>query len=390
MPLQSMPEVIWEIAFVLPNLRLDPDAEDPWDPQIDLGLDEVAIASPRDERVKAFITRFPQAGPLLASFRDEQGKQIEPAVLIVREDFFERTGRQSTPLVSFRNAAAIAYLLLGRARAINDNAWSVAVWSDSFDFHPASIDRAGSLTVITPAVLSSSLEANHYNATPSPGIPEVGPRLFCDGYLVRALGGEWRRRFRSRRGDDSFSRVLFRSLELAYMASATPLKNQASLYDLGILIGLWISALEILAHPGPGEKVRQTDVLKLVAGYEWDHKVLREPRYKIRIGKNLRLGGTAIQRATNHLYAARNRFLHGEPVNQDLLQPVLGKRRVALLRVVPLVYRAALEGYLLPRYPRSRTFSDAPDSAFELFWREEYEKALLRLMGYAARGKRKR
>ena len=387
---QRTPDVEWEMAFVLPNLRLDPEADDPWVPQIDLGLDEIAIVSPRDERVQAFTQRFPETGPFLASFRDEQGEQVEPAVLVVRRDVVERMGRTLSPLVSFRNAAALAHLLLGRTREINGNRWSVARWSDSFDFHPASIDLAGSLTLITPAVLSFSLEAKHYNATPSPGIPEVGPRLFSDGYLARALGAEWRRRFVIRRRDDSFGRVLFRSLELAYMASATPLKNQASLHDLGSLVSLWISALEILAHPGPGAIVHQTHVIDLLAGYEWHHNVLRAPRYVIRLGKKRRLKGTAIQRAANHLYAARNRFLHGEPVSQDLLQPVLGKQRVALLDVAPLVYRAALEGYLLSRHPRSGSFSDAPDSFFELTLREEYDQAMLRLMGYAGRRHRRK
>ena len=371
------------MAFVLPNLHLDPEeASDPRESSINLGLGEIAIVSPRDERVQAFVQRFPEAGSLLKSFRDEQGRPVEPATLIVREETALQMKRQMSPLVSFRNAAAVSHLLLGRARAINDNAWSVVVWSDTFDFHPASISLTGTITVISPAVMSFALDAEKYNATPSPGIPEAGPRLFGDGYLARALGSEWKRRFLNRRREDSFGRVLFRSLELAYIAAATPLKNQASLHDLGTLVALWVNALEILAHPGKGKQVQQTNVVDLLGAYQWEEPRLQQPRYKLKIGRKVKRQGNAIQRAVNYMYAARNRFLHGEPVGESVLRPVLGKQRVVLLRVASLVYRAALEGYLIRRYPRASILSDAPDSSFELFMRNEYDQALLRLMGY--------
>ena len=49
-------------------------------------------------------------------------------------------------------------------------------------------------------------------------------------------------------GTEDARRRLFRALQVAYQASATPIKNQATIHDLGVGIALWVSALEVLVH----------------------------------------------------------------------------------------------------------------------------------------------
>jgi hypothetical protein len=119
-------------------------------------------------------------------------------------------------------------------------------------------------------------------------------------------------------GDDSTKNLrLFRSLEMARAASKRPGGSDATQYDVGRAVALWVSAFEILAHDG-----RHADfgrVLSLLDRVQW----LRQP-FKVRdrtviyrqqsIPTNL--AGVIYER----LYRARNDFLHGNPVTDETLR----------------------------------------------------------------------
>jgi len=84
----------------------------------------------------------------------------------------------------------------------------------------------------------------------SPGIAKAHSKNdFYDKNLFDALLEKWCEYFIKKKQRDWSLIALFRSLEMAYRASAMPFGNQGSLHDYGANISLWVSAFEILVHP---------------------------------------------------------------------------------------------------------------------------------------------
>ena len=70
-----------------------------------------------------------------------------------------------------------------------------------------------------------------------------------DQPLLGAIPARWKHCFVD--GDDSVvDRRLFRALEMARAASKMPGGSDATDYDVGRAVAMWVSAFEILAHDG--------------------------------------------------------------------------------------------------------------------------------------------
>jgi hypothetical protein len=69
--------------------------------------------------------------------------------------------------------------------------------------------------------------------------------------MFEALFRRWKRHYLAR-GRLWSDRALFRSLNMAANAAQLPGGIDTTLYDLGRMTGLWVSAFEILAHPHTG------------------------------------------------------------------------------------------------------------------------------------------
>ena len=74
-----------------------------------------------------------------------------------------------------------------------------------------------------------------------------------DEPLLQTLIERWEIRFGTK-DPDWPDRALFRSLNMAYHAAHTPFDAARTPYDAGLLVGLWVSAYEILVHGGPSGK----------------------------------------------------------------------------------------------------------------------------------------
>jgi hypothetical protein len=316
---------------------------------------------------------------ILGAFQDEYGKPYHPAVLLVRSETSKDLKNDLEAYVAFRNAIAMSVVLRGRASVVLDRGSPTGTWSDTFDFHPAQLSGTGRMILQSPALLSLVSDTARLHLTHSAYVQLEGRRLWLDHYLFWALGKTWARRFAPKPRRDAFSQRAFRSLEVAYQACGVGAKNEASLHEYGTQIALWVSACEILAWPGRRRADLQA-VLDLLAGFHGSRSTMRK-RYSIRYrGQRLRL--TAPQRAYTHLYAARNDFLHGNPVGMNTMMRLTRRRDVSLPRIAAIVYRTALASYLNTRYPIDVSLRDLKDRSIEMFDHHHFEEAFAEAFGY--------
>lgn len=145
---------------------------------------------------------------------------------------------------------------------------------------------------------------------------------------------------------------------MAYQAALLPSSFLESIYDIGVGIGLWVSAFECLVHGGIGS-VRLSDVLALFPRLRWNISSLNAQSYIL----CQRHGGTSVSfvgKLYEELYHARNDFLHGNPVTAGSIFPIITSRTVGFQSVAPLVYGAALFAFLGIQMPALTT--DTPEA----------------------------
>src|SRR5262245_51804676 len=76
----------------------------------------------------------------------------------------------------------------------------------------------------------------------------------------------------------------FRALEVAFHASLFPADGLTSINDVGTRIALWVSAFEVLCHPGGG--VNKRHVQGVISGAPFSNKSLLSTRFTIKYGGN--------------------------------------------------------------------------------------------------------
>ena len=128
---------------------------------------------------------------------------------------------------------------------------------------------------------------------------------------------------------------------MANQASRIPAGTDATFYDVGRSIALWISAFEILAHSGKGGRSGPVEVVKLLNRIPWLRPRLRASRFNIDVkGRK----GAFPAWLYGLIYRARNDFLHGNPATaRDLRIDRSGK---SLFVYAAPLYRMALAAFL--------------------------------------------
>lgn len=108
---------------------------------------------------------------------------------------------------------------------------------------------------------------------------------------------------------------MFRSLNMANQASQIPAGSDTTFYDVGHAIALWVSAFEILAHPGMG-KSGLYRVYGLLEDVAWECSRSRYRRYKAhKIGKKNSPRRPLACWIYGEIYRARNDFLENYMVD---------------------------------------------------------------------------
>jgi hypothetical protein len=310
----------------MPNVTLDEAIE----------ASHAALVPCSDRRLCAIAGRRPALKTFLEAFRDEFGTPILPTVAMFRGDAPDGV-RTDTAIGGLRDAVCVSAIVAGWSM---QSANGTIIHSDAFDVYPWFVGLHDHLGAVTPAMVGiHNVEKLQAQSAPALGRRHLSTtgmdRPLLDAILVR-----WRCCFVD--GDDSTKNLrLFRSLEMARAASKRPGGSDATQYDVGRAVALWVSAFEILAHDG-----RHADfgrVLSLLDRVRW----LRQP-FKVRdrtviyrqqsIPTNL--AGVIYER----LYRARNDFLHGNPVSDETLR--LERCRQSALHFAAPLFRLALTAAL--------------------------------------------
>jgi hypothetical protein len=354
----------WVWGYVLHNLTLKEPLE----------CEYLAIVPHSDARVQPIVGESPLARCLVENFTDQLGRPRHPSVLVLREDT-PATIRQIDAVVSFRNLIAITCVIFGWQQSIGGPTVWGTLYSDYFDFYPTTITADGkAVRTITPAVNDFGYPKEIHGQT-SPGLPSIQSlgMVEPDESLVHLLMEAWNDLYVGPKRFEHEATALFRSLQVAYLAAAMPMSNERSIHDYGTAIALWVSAFEILAHPvasGGTGKADFEKVKELLEKHVWSRPELRECKHVVIYGGN-KHDANLVVNLYWQLYRARNDFLHGNPVSREHLFPFGNDKRPPLPHLAPLVYKAALLGYLdrfefRAKEPRPDLAAmELPDPAFD-------------------------
>lgn len=328
----------WVPVLVMPNL----DVEEP------VGTGDIAIVRTSDPRVAIVIDKEPNLRTFVRRFTDAFGEKLAPSVLIIRDDA-PNSFRDVSAIGGFRDAIAFSTIVAGRALHVTKGGgFGYPTWAETFDFYTWMLGRDGEhLIAQTPAMMGSHTVEKFHGQT-TPGLPQVEllPH-YIDGPIFDEVMRRWTRRF----GGDEVSwedRALFRSLNMAHAAMMMPGGVEYGFYDVGRLLTLWISAFEILLHPGPGGGVGEIQVLDLLDSVDWLDPRCREIAHPVKTGKRPAVMRSVAAALYDRIYKLRSDFQHGNDVTTEQL---LTESKAPLLLVASSLYRCALSKFLDLKIP---------------------------------------
>jgi hypothetical protein len=337
----------------------------------------LALVPHNDQRLIELADSSKAVDKLLTSFTDQFGVREQPSAILVRSNALPKIDFYA--VACFRNAIAISSIIEGSATQLAGGTAGYPLWSDSFDLYAFTITLSDNLM----AWSSASHEVNDSDSFVGQRAPQIpsGARLHfgIDRDILAGCLRLWDRRFVKRRRERS-TRILFRSLEIAYQASRVPAagSHAATIHDLGTGRSLWVSALEILSHPMNGNANLQT-VVDLLGRFPLEKPKLQAKRFNLTYRGNTQKVNW-LQKLYHELYKARNDFLHGNDVSLTRLYPSRKKTGPTLLRCAPLIFKAALTAFLPPpksRQPRNLT-EQTTQYLFAYQSLTRYERALYR------------
>lgn len=327
----------WTPVWAMPNVSVDYSVDSQF----------VAIVNCRDDRITEVAKRHPVLTKFLNRFRTEFGALVWPTIIMFRAGAPENI-RSVTALAAFRDVVSICAISSSHSRLLTWGRPVGIMFSDAFDFYPWVLgsDWSDRLYAFTPAISGiHQLEKLHAQSAPAIGNRNLGGGDL-DETLLEALLGRWQDRFGA--GNETTEHLrLFRAIDMARAASRMPGSTDATFYDGGRAVALWVSAFEILAHD---KRVDLKRVLNLLHGVQWVRQSLAVLDRTIKYGHSTINTNTAgeIYRA---LHRVRNDFLHGEPVTQQtLLLPRNGRH---ILHFAAPLFRLALTAYLDLRFENS-------------------------------------
>ena len=317
--------------FALPHI----DVQEP------IEVDGVAVVTLRDQRLKVLAKKHRRFAMYMRRFKTEFGQQIWPSVLIRKVSSPEQY-RSAEALAGFRDAIAISVIPYSWALALRfENTFGIR-YANWFSFYPWMVDAKYDGLVMQSMAQLGYHEVKALKAQTAAGFSyqPLSERMI-DKPLLNALLERWEERFKT----DTPSRenvALFRALNMALSAAMLPGNVEVTIYDIGKAIALWVSAFEILAHPGRVVGYRQ--VYELLEKAKWNLSECCETRYEpygYKQGKPKRSLAVWLYGELNR---ARNDFLHGNSISGHRLIVPPGKQALHLY-AAPL-FRMALTAFL--------------------------------------------
>jgi hypothetical protein len=358
----------WSPILVLPNVDMRGSVK----------TAKAALTKRDDTRVQEIIKEHPSFGSFLSKFKGQFGEKVYPSILLLRKDagasYFT-----ATAVSAFRDLVACSVVPLARARRLKYVRPQPLAYSNIFAFYPWMIDKNfDDLIISTPAVLGTHLLSEFKGQS----FPEQSQASVfesdIDVPLAKALLATWTKRYGPT--DETWEdRALFRSLNMANEAARMPAVTAATFYEFGRSLALWVSAFEILTHPGGEGEANIHTVFAALKNASWTDETLAEEKYPV--GKKQTLRNLACL-VCDRIYALRNDFLHGNEVTADQL--TVGKEARQMIDYAACLYRFALAARLKLTFPGEMPCLDEPKKfgkyiadhmAFESP-QKEYEDAL--------------
>jgi hypothetical protein len=323
----------WTSQAVLANVALS-DA-------IEIGC--AAFVPTNDPRVQAINEAHPIHATFLERFTDAFAQPIHPTVLLVRSTT-PGSYRSVNAMASIRDILSVSVVPRARARHIQRKGINRICFSRTFDFYPWMVGQDHEHLVMSTPAISGFHDINSF-------MGQVAPEVHCaqmsssdlDKPLFDALVERWRDFYDDRKPSWDNAKLM-RSLNMAYHASQPPADQGTTIFDYGRILALWVSAFEILVHPGEGGRATAKEVLKLLGKDVWINKKCKETGARI----------------YEKIYKCRNDFLHGNPIDVELSQPLM--TRDSLFGVSAPLYRMALMAFLDLKCKEPQSSLEDPDS----------------------------
>jgi len=316
----------------LPNLTIKDSIESEF----------IAITNEKDERIKAIAQTNSIAKHLMSSFEDERGRAANPSFLIIRDESIKPESLDSAA-VSFRNIISLCSIYYGWRHKINtdDPNVFVTLFSDFYDFYPISRIYE-EYFVISSSALNGIESIENFTAQRSPRLPRTTYFNFhFNKHLFNSLMKLWKTKFVTGNSGVHINSI-FRSLEMVYSACKMPDNNLSTIHDYGMHLGLWVSAFEILFHPGGKSHIGFKDVSRKLQSHIFSDQRLNEKKYDLTKSEKTNISGKLYK----EIYDSRNAFFHGNEVGIEYLFPFKNEELPSLLKLAPVLFTFGLMLYL--------------------------------------------
>jgi len=251
----------------------------------------IAIVPANDSRLEypPDIEKFNAACLLQKYFKTIIGKPIQPSALITKQNISADILKIDC-LKAFRNICAFSSLLSARAKLILDGNLSNTQYSDFFNIFPFEPSENG-IGLISPESLILGYDTRTvFSFQPAPYIGDPSKyEVNKNARMWDLLYKGWETFYIKKKFRRKISRV-FRSLNIVYHATSFPLYGLVGIYDIGIKLGLWVSAFEILLKPDDREINRNIVLDYIRDSIKWKSAKVKMSvyNYKNRKGRVIR------------------------------------------------------------------------------------------------------
>jgi hypothetical protein len=328
----------WIPMFTLPNITVTQAIE----------TDGVALVSTADPRLAEIFSAPPAFQTYTQSFKTEFGRSLAPSFVLVHKDA-PPAFRGVEALAAFRDTVSMSVIPLSWAKSLRFGPGGMGVhYSNWFSIYPWMLDKNYEYLLSMTMATTAMDEVGRLRGQSSPGIsPRHLDRHFIDRVLLDELLRRWQRCYRAETPEHE-DVALFRSLNMANSAALVPAGVEATMYDVGRSVSLWVSAFEILS---PAKNSAFFDVYTNLKKVEYGLTAVNTPIYEAHGFKATQAKEMLPCWIYGELYKARNDFLHGNPITGERLI-VRPSQRSLFLYTAPL-YRLALTGFLDLRFKRT-------------------------------------
>jgi hypothetical protein len=341
--------------FALPNLVLREAIE----------VDGFALAPAHDDRIVEMARTRTAFGSFMGRFKTEFGDEIEPSVIIWRDDM-PNSYRTISAISGFRDLISMCVIPLAWAQVLRFGPRQVALYSDYFSVYPWMTDNKDEgIITRTPAMLG----VHEVRLLQASSIAALSLHILehrdIDRPMLKELLRLWVRCFATDTPTPEDER-LFRSLNMANAAAMLPLGADSKLYDALRSVALWVSAFEILK---PAKNKAYEGVYEMLEGLKWNYTPCVERKYQAYGDQpgTLRALPSWLFGEINRL---RNDTMHGNslPPGRQIVSP--GKRPINIY-AAPL-YRMALTAYIDLKFVRTKPKTEGT-TEYDAYWEDHYE-----------------